>query len=314
MEELHELARRNGAEYLVDSFPAVFIDRWLKRSTPESVFNKMQRSQRALEELRAMEKKADANILKAFFDRGEVCVRGYDKMGRAIMWGRHPKNALKIRAPYTEACLYHIWFYILNCRRRRDPNMTSLVIYNEFDRKLLDTNFYFAAELFRLAGELAVDEVNANGRVFIPSPLFATIGRLAAELLCRIRGSGESNVQLLSDREAYVHELEDASDVPENFLPSGRPFDLSFEVAGNWRDLIEKKNAFENMTLKDIFNPDPAAFNALRVRVEEEEQKLAASGEENSPDHLLREKSTESSDESSEQDQDDYSNTGEFLM
>lgn len=312
MEDLRKLAEQAKDETLLSCFPKKLLRRWLIHSKPELVLKRLQDSQKTLEELRSMEKMADTEVLRSFFMRGEMCVRGFDRNGLPIMWGRHPKNASNLRSPYTEVCLYHMWYAILNCRRRKDPEIGAVVLYNEYDRKLLDFNFHFSKELFRLIGGLSTDLINSNVLVFVPNPLFACIGNLAGSCVRSFREHDDVKVSIRTNREEYLLELRDPNEIPDTFLPSGKGFTLSFESSGNWRDLVEKKNAFENMTLKDIFFPDPCEFEALRRRVEDEEEQLMSSV----PRRISEGRASSHGDshESDESDFESIAGDGEFLM
>lgn len=262
-EELLVLAHQEGKEDLVREFPKLQREILLEQYGVSGALRKMEGAQSMLEELRRMEQMADREKLLDEFESGRVVVQGFDRHGRPVLWGRHPKNARSLTKPYTEALLYEIWVLVWSFQVRSSNDIGVNTMFSEFDRKLLEFNLSYQKEEMRIINRLIpAPHPDSVLNVFLPNRLLATFANLVIQSL---------SSQNASTVVQFHYHLEDAFDLlaepqtyPGTFHHGGKPFSCSFDQVGNWRDLVDGKCGFANLTLSDFLSPNPERIAYLR--------------------------------------------------
>lgn len=267
---LAQLAEEKGVSYLLDEVGQINIGLLLNEHTPSKALKKILRAQATLEELRTLEKKANEKLLLEAFETGDWQIRGKDVEGRPILWARQPTKSYRIRPPYTEYILRDIWMLTLVYRMRANEEMSFIRMIDDFNRGRLDFNLPMAKEFLRYSDGLTMTKRPDMANYLITKSKTLAVCSNFVKESCRVG----VNLNCFYRPQEVLPFLQDPSNYPDWWLPGGRPFRMSFDTVGNWRDLVIRKSAFEELSLRDIFVPEVHRFDEIRARAEAEEMQI----------------------------------------
>lgn len=277
---LDQLAMDNGLAQLVREYPSDFTRALVEKYGPAGALRKFLRMRDTFDELRRMEKMADQAVLLAEFEMGLSCVCGRDRLGRPIVWLTSRTDTRMMEPPFVEILLVDIWIVLWAMRLRTHPDHGIVIVSNDFGRQTLDFNVKYISKLWGLISGL-MPVIRDEHHFFLPNTELRVIGNHVTRAFLYLQGQ-EGNLSFSDHREDILPFLEHPAEYPSSFLKGGKPFEMSYELLGNWRDLVFRHCGIQDMTLSDIYYPDSNQIEEMRNKSLIEDTKLRLTANEGS--------------------------------
>lgn len=271
-EELRALLLSEGEPIEVSDFLEIDVEYLLGRYGVLGAKMALIDSRGALRELQRLEKVCDKEKLRELFLSGNFQVGGRDRDGRGVLWIRGFEGTVSWAPPFAEPLVYVMWMMVWFRAVNGTNPPRALVIIDETGRNVLDFNLRFTSEMGKLMRKLFIQSGgDCRNWYFLRNKFFTSLANLPAKIL----GVGGAEIPVFeSDKRQALKLLEDPTDYPDWFLPGGSAFIPSFASLGNFVDVIERRNGFERLTIRDIHHPDPVRIEATRLRCELEVSQL----------------------------------------